>query len=91
MWLSDVQGELERERAMRVYVFPKLQRDGKLTDAEAQLRLHRLDTAIAVLKTLRDAGIHQTDQLPLRLTPSVALNTKESYKNPSPIIKGGGQ
>jgi len=91
MWLSDVQGELERERAMRVYVFPKLQRDGKLTDSEAQLRLARLDAGIAILRTLREAGIHQTDQLPMRLTPPIALNTeKVSYKS-LPIIKGCGQ
>lgn len=83
--------ELERERAMRVYVFPRLKSSGKLTEAEAAIRLERLSFAMQVLQTLLDHGIEHTEQLPLRLTPPPALNTTLNKVVPLPIIKGGAQ
>jgi hypothetical protein len=81
--------ELEREKNMRIYVFPRLQRDGKLTSAEAQLRLARLTAAIELVNVLRDAGVHQTDQLPIRLIPEPRLKAGAYSNCNPPIIKGG--
>lgn len=88
MWLTEVVGELERERAMRVYVFPKLKKDGKLTDTEAQLRMERLSAAIELINELRAAGVLQTDQLALRLLPTPPLNTSGRQGPLNTIIKG---
>jgi hypothetical protein len=91
MLLSSVQAELERERSMRVYVFPRLKRDGKLTDAEAAQRLERLSGAMEVLQLLQDAGIVSTRQLADHLDTGRAVNTKEGNSSFLPIIKGGAQ
>jgi hypothetical protein len=89
MWLTEILSELEREKNMRIYVFPRLQRDGKLTSAEAQLRLARLTAAIELVNVLRDAGVHQTDQLPIRLIPEPRLKAGAYSNCNPPIIKGG--
>lgn len=60
MLIAHVLSELERERAMRVYVFPRLKKDGKLTEAEAALRLERLSGAMEICQTLMDLGFVTT-------------------------------
>lgn len=91
MLIVDIQSELERERGMRIYVFPRLKQQGKLTDDEAHERLERLSEAITLCKVLRANGVHHIGQLPLRLTPQADLNTKKVIGNSLPIIKGGAQ
>ena len=91
MLISDIQSELERERGMRVYVFPRLKQQGKLTDQEAHERLDRLSAAIDLCRLLKQHGLQHVADLPLRLTPPSAVNTKEGYRSFPPIIKGGAQ
>ena len=91
MYISYIAAELEREKAMRVFVFPRLKAQGKITDVEAQTRLSRLDAAIGLCDTLMDHGIRQTDELPLRLITAPEIKTGEESA-PKPInIKGGAQ
>lgn len=73
---------------MRVYVFPRLKKDGRLTELEAQERMELLTEAITLLNTLRDAGISNTAQLMLRLVPAPELSNKVGYTSNLPIIKG---
>ena len=69
-----IASELSREREMRVFVFPRLKAQGKLTDGEAARRLELLDFAIELLDCLQEHGVTDSNQLPIRLTPGVGLN-----------------
>lgn len=89
MFIVDIVSELDRERAMRVYVYPRLVGEGKITAAEYHLRLSRLDAAIDLCNLLRDHGIHQTDQVPLRLTPAPGPLIRSSSTSKAIHIKGG--
>lgn len=47
--IRDALVELEREAQVRLYVYPKLVLNGKLTEAEAARRMAALRTAIGLL------------------------------------------
>lgn len=91
MLISDIQSELERERGMRVYVFPRLKQQGKLTDQEAHERLDRLSAAIDLCRLLKQHGLQHVADLPLRLTPPSPLILRKDIGLFPPIIKGGAQ
>ena len=91
MWLSLIIGELERERAMRVYVFPRLIKDGKLTRLEACERAARFDAAVDLLKSLVEAGVAATGDLPLRMVHGDMDLIKRYNKTKDINIKGGEQ
>lgn len=75
MLISHVLAELERERAMRErewldegHVFPRLQKDGKLTYLEREARLARLTAGVELCSLLLEHGVATLEELPLRLT-----------------------
>lgn len=88
MLIVQIMSELERERAMRVYVFPRLKQQGKITETEANTRLDRMDAAIELCRTLLDAGVQTTEQLWIRLTPPADIKTRKDKYSSFPIIKG---
>jgi hypothetical protein len=53
--------ELEREKQVRKFYYPKAISEGKLSQAEAQRRLEALDYAIEVLKVLTQQEEVTTD------------------------------
>lgn len=89
MLISHIATELERERAMRDFVFPRLRAQGKLHESEHIQRLDRLDAALKVFDTLMEHGVATVEELPLRLTPGPALNTSTQSTSTLRIIKGG--
>lgn len=88
MLISKIVGELERERAMRVYVFPRLEKQGRLTPGEAKERMETLTEGINLLNELRDAGVHHTADLLLRLCAPGEVNTLKDKGSTYHHIKG---
>jgi hypothetical protein len=58
--LDDMIAELRRELRVRLKVYPKLVRDGRLTQTKAQRQVSMLEATIDKLEALpRDSGIPQ--------------------------------
>lgn len=88
MMISALIAELSRERNIRVYVFPRLVKQGRVTEAEASLRLAQIDETIGLLRSLCEAGLPTTHAVQARLGQRPALNKESEYSTTSHNIKG---
>lgn len=61
MLLQTVLSELQREHNMRKYVFPKLQREGRLTPTEGVHRQACLEAGMRLIASLIDRGCSNVD------------------------------
>lgn len=56
--IKEMVTELQREKAMRKKVYPSFIFKGKITQSDAELYNHRIDSAIILLKAIHEKAIH---------------------------------
>lgn len=89
MTIQSVLHEIQREHNMRKFVFPKLQRDGKLTPTEAVHRQTCLECALKLFAAMAERGLLTVDEaliliqkgeLPIHIKGGSQVETRHNFQ-----------